>query len=83
MCEISLQGLKNFSWWCCLKLITKLACVQEIHNTVFMSQELARRCLWLYRVCAPTASQPQEPPSPGETELRRRLEALHKDLKVG
>jgi len=56
--------------------------VQEIHNTVFMSQELARRCLWLYRVCAPAASQSQEP-SPGETELRRRLEALHKDLKVG
>lgn len=54
---------------------------QEIHNTVFMSQELARRCLWLYRVCAPAASQSQEPPSPGETELRRRLEALHKDLK--
>ena len=48
-----------------------------------MSQELARRCLWLYRVCAPAASQSQEPPSPGETELRRRLEALHKDLKVG
>jgi len=48
-----------------------------------MSQELARRCLWLYRVCAPAASQSQEPPLPGETELRRRLEALHKDLKVG
>ncbi|XP_069676393.1 NACHT and WD repeat domain-containing protein 2 isoform X2 [Periplaneta americana] len=54
---------------------------QEVHNTVCMSQELARRCLWLYRVCAPTGSQSQDPPSPGETELRRRLEALHKNLK--
>ncbi|XP_021914136.1 NACHT and WD repeat domain-containing protein 2 isoform X2 [Zootermopsis nevadensis] len=54
---------------------------QEVHNTVCMSQELARRCLWLYRVCAPAGGQSQDPPSSGEIELRRRLEALHKDLK--
>lgn len=62
---------------------TEYVFVQEVHNTVCMSQELARRCLWLYRVCAPAGGQSQDPPSSGEIELRRRLEALHKDLKVG
>ncbi|XP_068084365.1 NACHT and WD repeat domain-containing protein 2 [Anabrus simplex] len=53
---------------------------QEVHNTVCMSQELARRCLWLYRLYTHTG-QTAEPSSPGEVELARRLEALHKDLK--
>ncbi|XP_063237108.1 NACHT domain- and WD repeat-containing protein 1 isoform X2 [Bacillus rossius redtenbacheri] len=53
---------------------------QEVHNTVFMSQELARRCLWLCRVFTPAGPAPEQP-SVGEAELARRLEALQKDLR--
>nr|CAD7263262.1 unnamed protein product [Timema shepardi] len=54
---------------------------QEVHNTVFMSQELARRCLWLYRVFTQGNPSPEQT-SPGDHELKRRLNILQKDLKV-
>lgn len=54
---------------------------QEVHNTVLMSQELARRCLWINRVTVPTQGK-QEQDTPGEKELQRRLANLQKDLKV-
>ncbi|KAJ9600281.1 hypothetical protein L9F63_009418, partial [Diploptera punctata] len=50
---------------------------QEVHNTVLMSQELARRCLWLYRVCAPIGSQSQDPPTP----VSNLLLQFHHQLK--
>ncbi|CAH1102040.1 unnamed protein product [Psylliodes chrysocephalus] len=53
---------------------------QEVHNTVFMSQELAKRCIWLNRVYIPTAKTPDNM-SPGEAEAYRRLDILQKDLK--
>lgn len=54
---------------------------QEVHNTVFMSQELAKRCIWLNRVYTPTAKTP-DILSPVEAELYRRLDVLQKDLRV-
>lgn len=54
---------------------------QEVHNTVFMSQELAKRCLWLNRVYMPTERTPENM-SPGDAELHRRLNTLQKDLRV-
>jgi hypothetical protein len=53
---------------------------QEVHNTVFMSQELAKRCIWINRVYTPTAKTPDNP-SPGDAELYRRLNTLQKDLR--
>ncbi|KAJ8952611.1 hypothetical protein NQ318_004158 [Aromia moschata] len=53
---------------------------QEVHNTVFMSQELAKRCIWLNRVYMPTAKTPDNM-SPGEAEAHRRLNILQKDLR--
>ncbi|XP_063905453.1 NACHT and WD repeat domain-containing protein 2 isoform X2 [Zophobas morio] len=53
---------------------------QEVHNTVFMSQELAKRCIWINRVYTPTAKTPDNL-SPGDTELYRRLNTLQKDLR--
>uniref|UniRef100_A0A6P7FUD4 NACHT and WD repeat domain-containing protein 2 isoform X1 n=1 Tax=Diabrotica virgifera virgifera TaxID=50390 RepID=A0A6P7FUD4_DIAVI len=53
---------------------------QEVHNTVFMSQELAKRCIWLNRIYTPTAKTPDNM-SPGEAEAHRRLDILQKDLK--
>lgn len=55
--------------------------LQEVHNTVFMSQELAKRCIWLNRVYTPAVKTPDNP-TPGETELYRRLNTLQKDLRV-
>ncbi|XP_049833754.1 NACHT domain- and WD repeat-containing protein 1 [Schistocerca gregaria] len=54
---------------------------QEVHNTVCMSQELARRCLWLYRLYTHTGPT-TEPSTPGDVELLRRLDTLHKELKT-
>ncbi|EFA06477.1 hypothetical protein TcasGA2_TC009369 [Tribolium castaneum] len=53
---------------------------QEVHNTVFMSQELAKRCIWINRVYTPTAKTPDNL-SPGDAELYRRLNTLQKDLR--
>lgn len=54
---------------------------QEVHNTVFMSQELAKRCIWLNRVYTPNEKTPENL-SPGEAELHRRLNNLQRDLRV-
>ncbi|KAL1513904.1 hypothetical protein ABEB36_003243 [Hypothenemus hampei] len=53
---------------------------QEVHNTVFMSQEMAKRCIWMNRVYTPTPKTPDNP-SPGEEEAIRRLNILQKDLR--
>ncbi|KAL3288933.1 hypothetical protein HHI36_003377 [Cryptolaemus montrouzieri] len=53
---------------------------QEVHNTVFMSQEMAKRCIWMNRVYTPTGRTPENM-SPGESELYRRLNILQKDLR--
>ncbi|KAF6197621.1 hypothetical protein GE061_008587 [Apolygus lucorum] len=50
---------------------------QEVQHTVLMSQELAKRCVWISR----GGKVPDLPTSPGDQELRRRLEALQKTLK--
>lgn len=52
--------------------------LQEVQHTVLMSRELAKRCLWISR----GGKAPDPPSSPGDQELRRRLEALQKTLKV-
>ncbi|KAB0804135.1 hypothetical protein PPYR_01105 [Photinus pyralis] len=52
---------------------------QEVHNTVFMSQELAKRCIWLNRVYTPSEKTPENL-SPREAELKRRLNNLQRDL---
>lgn len=54
---------------------------QEVHNTVFMSQELAKRCIWLNRVYTPNEKTPDDL-SPGDAELYRRLNTLQRDLRV-
>lgn len=54
---------------------------QEVHNTVFMSQELAKRCIWINRVYTPTPKTPENL-SIGEVELNRRLDTLQRDLRV-
>ncbi|XP_076260372.1 NACHT and WD repeat domain-containing protein 2 isoform X2 [Rhynchophorus ferrugineus] len=53
---------------------------QEVHNTVFMSQEMAKRCIWMNRVYTPTPRTPDNP-SPGDEEAHRRLNILQKDLR--
>lgn len=53
---------------------------QEVHNTVFMSQELAKRCVWMNRVYVPTVKTPDNL-DPVENELHRRLNNLQRDLK--
>ncbi|XP_045482226.1 NACHT and WD repeat domain-containing protein 2 isoform X1 [Harmonia axyridis] len=53
---------------------------QEVHNTVFMSQEMAKRCIWMNRVYIPTVKTPENM-SPVEAELQRRLNILQKDLR--
>ncbi|KAJ8923993.1 hypothetical protein NQ315_006769 [Exocentrus adspersus] len=58
----------------------KLDQLIEVHNTVFMSQELAKRCIWLNRVYTPTAKTPENM-TPGEGEAHRRLNTLQKDLR--
>uniref|UniRef100_T1HBS8 NACHT domain-containing protein n=1 Tax=Rhodnius prolixus TaxID=13249 RepID=T1HBS8_RHOPR len=50
---------------------------QEVQNTVLMSRELAKRCVWLCR----GGSKGPEGTSVGDLELKRRLEALQKTLK--
>ncbi|KAL0276683.1 UNVERIFIED_CONTAM: hypothetical protein PYX00_004199 [Menopon gallinae] len=53
---------------------------QEVHNTILMSQELARRCLWLYRVFT-QKPEPNTTASLLEQEQKRRLDIIYKDLK--
>ncbi|KAG8234981.1 hypothetical protein J437_LFUL013861 [Ladona fulva] len=70
---------------------------QEVHNTVFMSQELAKRCIWLCRVISNVGSLDSSSSerdenvigsngsspssSHGELELKRRLKILQSDLR--
>jgi hypothetical protein len=53
---------------------------QEINNTVLMSQELAKRCIWIQN----TAIQAKidDNSSKLDAELSRRLSNIHNDLKV-
>ena len=54
---------------------------QEVHNSVCMSQELARRCVWIQH----GAACPVPPAADGciiEQENRRRVNATQKALKV-
>ncbi|CAH0550201.1 unnamed protein product [Brassicogethes aeneus] len=53
---------------------------QEVHNTVFMSQELAKRCIWMNRVYMPTEKTPENM-TPCDAEGYRRLSVLQKDLR--
>lgn len=46
-----------------------------------MSQELAKRCIWLNRVYTPCEKTPENL-SPGDAELQRRLNTLQRDLRV-
>ncbi|BET02356.1 Hypothetical protein NTJ_15174 [Nesidiocoris tenuis] len=51
---------------------------QEVQHTVLMSQELAKRCIWVSR-----GGKTQETSnSPGDLELQRRLQLLQKALKA-
>ncbi|CAB3364546.1 Hypothetical predicted protein [Cloeon dipterum] len=52
---------------------------QEVHNTVLMSQELAKRSIWVWR----TTQRPDDPPETSTVllEQRRRLEILQDNLK--
>lgn len=53
---------------------------QEINNTVLMSQELAKRCIWIQNT--PAHAKNEENMTPLETEMNRRLSNIHNDLKV-
>lgn len=52
---------------------------QEVHNTVLMSQELAKRSIWVWRSTAQTEALDDD--STGLQEQRRRLEILQDNLK--
>lgn len=53
---------------------------QEINNTVLISQELAKRCIWIQTGSIPPKLS--ENPSSLETEMARRLNSIHADLKT-
>jgi hypothetical protein len=53
---------------------------QEINNTVLMSQELAKRCIWVQNSSAQTKNE--ESMTPSDVEMNRRLSNIHNDLKV-
>lgn len=46
-----------------------------------MSQEMARRCLWIQDAAASSPLASEQPASASEREHRRRVAALHKTLK--
>lgn len=52
---------------------------QEINNTVLISQELSKRCIWIQ-----TGSLPKvlENGTALEIEMNRRLNNIHSELKV-
>lgn len=53
---------------------------QEINNTVLISQELSKRCIWIQTGCLPT--KVLENGSTLEVEMNRRLNNIHFELKV-
>lgn len=58
---------------------------QEVHNSVCMSQELARRCIWIQEsaISSPnTSGSVHSESSITERENRRRVNAVQKILKV-
>lgn len=54
---------------------------QEVHNTVLMSQELAKRSIWVWRSAAQTEAFDDDADSTGLQEQRRRLEILQENLR--
>lgn len=53
---------------------------QEINNTVLISQELLKRCIWIQ-----TGSLPPKSMESGtllEIEMNRRINNIHNDLRV-
>ncbi|XP_033167496.1 uncharacterized protein LOC117145803 [Drosophila mauritiana] len=52
---------------------------QEINNTVLMSQELAKRCIWIQT--GSQVARPSENASPLELEVQRRLSHVYSGLK--
>mgnify|MGYP006989420634 CR=1 FL=1 len=52
-----------------------------MHNTILMSQELARRCLWLYRVFTQRPESTQTLSLLAQ-EQKRRLDIVYKELRV-
>lgn len=58
---------------------------KEVHNSVCMSQELARRCIWIQEmtISSPnTSGSLHSESSITERENRRRVNAVQKILKV-
>lgn len=53
---------------------------QEINNTVLMSQEMARKCIWIQNTGTPAKNE--ESMTPVDAEMNRRLGNIHNDLKV-
>lgn len=53
---------------------------QEINNTVLMSQELAKRCIWIQNTGIQTKND--ENPNSLDAEMNRRLCNIQSDLKV-
>jgi len=54
---------------------------QEVHNTVLMSQELAKRSIWVWRSPAQSEEFDDDADSTGLQEQRRRLEILQDNLR--
>lgn len=53
---------------------------QEINNTVLISQELSKRCIWIQNTVSPTKLD--DTSSPLHVEMNRRLTNIQSDLKV-
>ncbi len=53
---------------------------QEINNTVLMSQELAKRCIWIQNTGVQGKSEENQ--SALDAEMSRRLSNIQNDLKV-
>lgn len=53
---------------------------QEINNTVLMSQELAKRCIWIQNTGIQTKNDENQ--SALDAEMNRRLNNIQNDLKV-
>jgi hypothetical protein len=53
---------------------------QEVNNTVLMSQELSKRCIWMQNTGLP--SKADENASAADAEMNRRLNHIQNELKV-
>jgi hypothetical protein len=54
---------------------------QEVNNTVLMSQELSKRCIWVQNTGLQTKND--ENASAADAEMNRRLSNIQNELKVG